>query len=139
MELKTLVRKYSTIFLEIQAIKEKNGIVEKEEELAELQNQIKDVARQANEDEIEQSANSHFTVRVDRPFKSWYDLEAIKKFGKKSEVQLIEKEALKVEVDKPKLEELVKSGLISRELRQKSFREEALTPRVSIVLKDHEN
>lgn len=138
MDLKALVKKYSALFLEIQTEKERAGISEKERNLEEIQNKIKDVARSVSDEEIGQSANSHFVIRVDRPFRSWYELEAIRKFGKKSEIQLVEKEALKVEVDKPKFEELVKAGLISREVRQKSFREEALTPRVSIVPKKNE-
>lgn len=136
MGLKTLIKNYSALFLEIQQDKERVGISEKESKLSELQNQIKDVARAAEDKEIELSANSHFAVRVDRPFRRWYDLEAIEKFGSKSEIQLVKKEALRVEVDNSKFEELVKANFVSREVRQKSFREEPLSPRVSIVKKN---
>ncbi len=128
-----MVRQYASLKEEIDEAKKKAGIDALEEKLETLTSNIKDVARSVDESAIESAHSGRFKVRVDRPFKSWFDLEAIRKFAKKPELAIIEKEALKIEVDKPKFEELVKAGFISREVRQKAFREEEMTPRVVIV------
>lgn len=132
MQLKNLVKQYASVKEEINEAKRKAGIDEREDHLESLINQIKDIARSVSDEEIESANTQKIRIVVSRPFKKWYDLEAIRKFAKKSELTIVEKEALKVEVDSAKFEELVKSGLISREVRQKSFREEAQTPRVMI-------
>ncbi|KKL09191.1 hypothetical protein LCGC14_2568310, partial [marine sediment metagenome] len=122
-----------SLYTEIKKLKEKAGISDLENKLGELSAKIKDVARASEPSAIHQAESDGFRVTVARTFRKWFDMKAIKKFASKAEFQIINDEALKTELDREKFEELVKSGLISRELRQKSFREEEMTPRVSIV------
>lgn len=138
MELKKLLKKRADLFLEVRELKEKSGLGEMEKNLEDLDSSIKTLAREASDEDIAAAVAGRFFLRVDRPWKKFYDFEAIKKYAKKSELDLITKEALKVEVDKPKFEELVAAGLVSKEVKQKAFKEEEQTPRVSILEKKDE-
>src|SRR3990167_262972 len=133
MTLKGLVKQYASLSTEIAAKKEKAGISELEQGLEELATKIKDVARASDPEALLAAEADGSRVSVARSFRKWFDMKAIKKFASKAELQIITNEALEVEVNKEKFEELVKGGLVSRELRQKAFREEEMTPRVSIV------
>lgn len=128
-----MVKQYATLKGEIDTLKESAGITVMEDRLDEITSKIKDVARSVEDEAIASAGYGKFRLSVSRPFKSFYDLKAIEKFASKKELGIIEETAIKKEVDKEKFEELVKSGFISRELKQKAFREEAQTPRVSIV------
>lgn len=133
--LKQLLKQYSDLADEIINIKAKTGLMEKEAKATEISNKIKDLARTASESEIETARTQTFYLRVDQPFKKWYDWDAIKKHATPTELKVIEKEALDIEVNRSVLEKLVEEGKVSRELRTKKgvFKEEKLTPRVSIV------
>ena len=124
--------------MKVREIRENVGLVEKEKDLEDLDSQIKTIARDASDEDIADAVVGNFFLRIDRPYKKFYDFKAIQKCAKKSELELITKEALKVEVDKPKFEELVAAGLVSKEVKQKAFREEEQTPRVSILEKKDE-
>jgi len=133
--IKKLLNQYTKLNLEIENDKRKFGIEEKEKKLEEIAVKIKEIARQASEQEINKAKNDFYYIRVDRPYKKQYDWKAIKKYATEEELKIIEKEALKIEVIMDKFNQLVEKGLVSRELRAKRgvFKEAPLTPRVSIV------
>lgn len=135
MTLKGMVKQYASLSTELAEKKKKAGIDELEHELEQLAGKIKDVARASEPEVVEASSADGFRISIARSFRKWFDMQAIKKFASKAELQIITNEALEVEVNKEKFEELVKGGLVSRELRQKSFREEEMTPRVSLIKK----
>lgn len=133
--LKQLLKQYSDLADEIINIKAKTGLMEKEAKATEISNKIKDLARTASESEIETARTQTFYLRVDQPFKKWYDWGAIKKNATPGELIVIEKDALIVEINRSIFEKLIEEGLVRRELRTKKgvFREEKMTPRVAIV------
>ena len=95
--------------------------------------QLKSVA--AAEGEIE---NDIVQVKVARHYRKWYDVETLTKLSKPKEWTIITNEAAVINIDRSKFELLVKEQKIRAELMQKSFREEALTPRITITKKNYE-
>lgn len=133
MNLKKLVSDYGNVSKEIIKLKEENGILSLEEKLEKLQGQIKDIARSVSDEEIDKAQGSGFCVKVSRPFKKIYDLALLHAAASKQEWDIIQDNALKTEVDNEKFEDLVQRGAVSREVKLKAFREEAMTPRVSVL------
>lgn len=131
--LKILVSRYDDVMTEIEGLKQKHGITDLETKLEELNEQIKSVAREADQAELDKAQSTNFIVKVARPFKAIYSWSKIQKYGKAAEVNLIEDRALKTEIDAKEFEKLVKEGAVSRELKAKVFSEEAQTPRVTIA------
>ena len=101
--------------------------------MEELEKDIKTTAREAGDDEVAKAVTSSFSIRVDRKFKKYYDWALIKKYAQDNELTLIKDQAIKIEVDKVKFEELVKADMVSLKLKQKAFREEQMTPSVTIL------
>ena len=133
--LNKLLDSYTKLYLEIKNERDRIGLGAKEDKLVELTSQIKEAGRAATNEEVEKVGNKYFYIRRDQPYRKWYNLEAVRKFASRDELTLIEKKAVTSQIDKPKFEELIKAGLVSRELRTKKgvFEEEKQTPRVSIV------
>ena len=132
-KLKEAVEEYSTLARRLEKMRESAGIIEAENEVREAEANVKALAREASEADVEKAATAHFRIRVDRPFRKTYSVEILRKYAMKEEMDIIEHEALSVEVKNDKFEDLVAAGMVSKQLKQRAFREEALSPRVSIL------
>ena len=133
MTLKKLVSDYGNVSKELAVLKQRNGIDQLEEKLEKLQTQIKDIARSVSDEEIGKAQGGGFCVKVSRPFKKYYDLALLHAAASDQEWNIIQDNALNTEVDTEKFEALVNQGAVSRDVKHKAFREEALTARVSIT------
>src|SRR3990167_2496679 len=114
MTLKSLLQEYTDL---IQTIGQ-----DKLDRLEELGIEVKTAARELSDEEVGKVKTDLFKITISRPFKKYYDFKLLKKYATKAEYEVIEDKALKVEVDKLTFEELVKSGLVSKTLKQKSFK-----------------
>lgn len=130
--LRALLDARATLMAEIRAAKGRVGLFQMEDELQKLDLHIKETARAATEKQIADAGNDSIRLRVDRPWRKWYEWAVIRKFGTKAEIAAIEEAALNIEVDRTKLDALVEAGTVTKELRQKAFREEQMTARVVI-------
>ena|SRR3990167_5946058 len=136
-EYEDALRKYTKVIGAIIALKTNNKEIfdlfnSLDLEKVEAETYLKRTAAQANEN-IE---NKQIKVRVSPAFKKWFDYNTILKLAKPSELAIINERATITEIDKVVFEELVETGKIRPELKQKSFRETPLTPRVTIKIKN---
>jgi len=94
------------------------------------------VIKEAAKESLEPMENKQIKVTIARAWKKWYDVGTLKKKASTKEWDEIEANCLVQDVDKVKFEELVEENKISTELKQASFKEEEMTPRVSIKEKN---
>lgn len=94
-----------------------------------VENEIKETARMIKEDVTHKDVE----VKVTKAFKKWYDYTHLE--DKTRHILEIEGAVLH-EVNRAMFDQLVVDGKISKEERAKSFKEEELTPRITIKIKE---
>lgn len=128
-----MLQEYTNTILAINQFKEKHADVFNEfEKLMELKGQQEVELKNWAKENGDQN-NGVVAVRVDKKYKKWYDVETLKQ----SEYwRVISENAYSIEekINKDKLDEMAKEGSISRELLRDAFREEEMSPAVSIKL-----
>lgn len=128
----TLLRQYDELATKLNAAKQKHGIDMLETQLADVESELKSLARTATPEQLEKAQTEHFFVEVARPFKKYYVPGIVRNNLSEAEWNIVADRCLKEELDSKEFEALVKSGAIPREVQRKAFREEPQTPRVSI-------
>lgn len=134
------LKKYTKVFASILELKSNHKeLFDQAEQLelerVEAETYLKRTAAQANEG-IE---NKLLKVKVTPAFRKYFDYSVILKIARPQELAIINEKAIATEIDRIIFEDLVETGKIRPELKQKSFREVALTPRVSITMKGMED
>lgn len=94
-----------------------------------VENEIKETARTLKQD----INHKDVEVKVTKAFSKWYEYAQLE--DKTRHILEIEG-AVSHEVDRAMFDQLVVDGKISREERVKAFKEEELTPRITIKIKE---
>lgn len=92
-----------------------------------VENRIKEIARQTKEE----YSHSGVAVKVVRAWKKWYEYASLPMRTR----ELLDNEGVvKHEINKEKFEALVDEGRVKKSEKVKAFKEEELTPRISVGL-----
>jgi len=138
MKLKKLLSEYVTLKQKLVQLKDKHGISAFEEEVAQAEIDLKNLAKESTPEDVLKAKTEDFFIRVDQPYKRYYDLKLIKKHASKDELSILEEKAFVVDVDRNRFDKLVVDGKISRELKAKAFKEKKLSMRAAIVPIKHD-
>lgn len=98
----------------------------------ELESQLKEIARDEGSTE-----NDKVKVKVIEVYKKWYDFKIVQKLAAPKEMEeLFKNDAIITEVDKDIFNKLVKEGKVRADIQQKAFKEEKMTSKVNVSLKE---
>lgn len=137
--MKTQLKNYTNKLLQLELFKNNNSklfddLNQLQEELQKAEIELKEVAKEKGED-IE---NDVVSVKVIECYTKFFDYNTFEKEATKKEKSALEKSGgiiITKEIDKTIFDGCVKAGLISQEVRQKTYKEEFKNKSIRIINK----